>query len=124
MAQTDKRRKAEKAGRRAEIWVALYLILTGHRILAKRYKTRSGEIDLIARSGKTILFVEVKQRAKPEHAIDPVTARSEERIIRSGEIFMSRHPVYVDQGYALRYDMAVVTGHWRITYSRNAFRGW
>lgn len=124
MAQTDKRRKAEKAGRRAEIWVALYLILTGHRILAKRYKTRSGEIDLIARRGKTILFVEVKQRAKPEHAIDPVTARSEERIIRSGEIFMSRHPVYVDQGYALRYDMAVVTGHWRITYSRNAFRGW
>jgi putative endonuclease len=124
VAQTDKRRKAEKAGRRAEIWVALYLILTGHRILAKRYKTRSGEIDLIARSGKTILFVEVKQRAKPEHAIDPVTARSEERIIRSGEIFMSRHPVYVDQGYALRYDMAVVTGHWRITYSRNAFRGW
>jgi putative endonuclease len=124
VAQTDKRRKAEKAGRRAEIWVALYLILTGHRILAKRYKTRSGEIDLIARSGKTILFVEVKQRAKPEHAIDPVTARSEERIIRSGEIFMSRHPVSVDQGYALRYDMAVVTGHWRITYSRNAFRGW
>jgi putative endonuclease len=124
VAQTDKRRKAEKAGRRAEIWVALYLILTGHRILAKRYKTRSGEIDLIARSGKTILFVEVKQRAKPEHAIDPVTARSEERIIRSGEIFMSRHPVYVDQGYALRYDMAFVTGHWRITYSRNAFRGW
>lgn len=124
MARTDKRRKAEQAGRRAEIWVALYLILTGHRILAKRYKTRSGEIDLIARRGKTILFVEVKQRAKREHAMDPVTARSEERIIRSGEIFMSRHPAYVDQDYALSYDLAVVTGHWRIAYRRNAFRGW
>lgn len=118
------RQRAEKAGRRAETWVAFYLILTGHRILAKRFKTRSGEIDLIARRGKTLVFVEVKQRAKAEHAIDPVTARSEERIIRSGEIFLSHHPVFVDQGYALRYDVAIVTGRCRITHRRDVFRGW
>lgn len=118
------RQRAEKAGRRAETWVGFYLFLTGHRILARRFKTRSGEVDLIARRGKTIIFVEVKQRAKAEHAIDPVTARSEERIIRSGEIFLSRHPRFVDQSDALRYDIAIVTGRWRITHHRDVFRGW
>lgn len=118
------RQRAEKAGRRAETWVGFYLLLTGHRILARRFKTRSGEIDLIARRGKTIIFVEVKQRAKAEHAVDPVTARSEERIIRSGEIFLSRHSQFVDQDYALRYDIAIVTGRWRITHHRDVFRGW
>lgn len=118
------RQRAEKAGRRAETWVALYLILTGHRILARRFKTGVGEVDLIARRGKTVVFVEVKQRARPEHAIDSVTARSEERIIRAGEIFMSRHPDFVDQDYALRYDIAIVTGRWRIRYRRDVFRGW
>lgn len=118
------RQRAEKAGRRAETWVALYLILTGHHILERRFKTRSGEIDVIARRGKTLVFIEVKQRAKPEHAIDPVTARSEERIIRSGEIFLSRYPHFIDQNYALRYDLAVVTGRWRITHRRDVFRGW
>lgn len=118
------RQRAEKAGRRAENWVAIYLILTGYRILARRFKTRSGEIDLVARRGKTLVFVEVKQRAKAEHTIDPVTARSEERIIRAGEIFLSRHPRFVDQGTALRYDIAIVTGHWRITHRRDVFRGW
>jgi len=118
------KQRAERAGRYAENWVALCLILTGHRILARRYKTRSGEIDLIARRGKTVMFVEVKQRAKAKHAIEPVTARSEERIIRAAEIFMSRHPAYVDKGYALRYDMAIVTGRGRIAYHADAFRGW
>lgn len=118
------RQRAEKAGRRAETWVALSLILTGHRILARRFKTGVGEIDLIAQRAKTVVFVEVKQRAKAEHAIDPVSARSEERIIRAGEIFLSRHPKFVDQGFALRYDIAVVTGRWRITYRQNMFRGW
>lgn len=118
------RQRAEKAGRRAETWVGLYLRLTGHRILARRFKTRSGEIDLIARRGKTLIFIEVKQRARPEHAIDPVTARSEERILRAGEIFLSRNPKFIDQNYALRYDIAVVTGRWRITHRRDAFRGW
>lgn len=118
------RQRAEKAGRRAETWVGFYLTLTGHRILSRRFKTGSGEIDLVARRGKMIVFIEVKQRAKAEHAIDPVTARSEERIIRAGEIFLSRHPHFVDQGYALRYDIVIVTGRWRITHRRDVFRGW
>lgn len=121
---TDRRQRAERAGRRAERLVALYLRLCGHRILAQRYKTRSGEIDLIARRGRTLIFVEVKQRARGDHAIDPVTARSEERIIRAGEQFLSRHPHYVEAGYGLRYDVVIVLGRWHIRHQRDMFRGW
>ncbi|WP_298916675.1 YraN family protein [uncultured Algimonas sp.] len=118
------RQAAERAGRRAEIWVAAYLRLTGYRILAQRYRTRSGEIDLVARRRRRIVFVEVKQRANADHAVDPVTARSEERIIRAAEIFLSRHPAYVEQGYGLRYDLVTVLGRWRIRHQKDAFRGW
>ena len=118
------RQRAEKAGRRAELWVSLYLQLTGHQILARRFKTPSGEIDLIARRGKTVIFVEVKQRKRAEHAVDPITARSEERIIRAGEIFLSRHPTFVARAYALRYDLVIVSGRFHITHRRDVFRGW
>lgn len=118
------KQRAERAGRRAETLVALYLRLMGHRILAQRFKTRAGEIDLIARRGKTLVFIEVKQRAKAEHSVDPVTARSEERIIRAGEVFLSRNARYVEEGFALRYDVVIVTGTWRIRHQTDVFRGW
>ncbi len=118
------RQDAERAGRRAETLVALYLQITGHRVLARRFRCRAGEVDLIARRGRTLVFVEVKQRSRADHAVDPVTARSEERIIRAGETFLTRHPRYVEEGFRLRYDVVIVTGRWRISHLRDAFRGW
>ena len=56
------RKAAEQHGRRAEAWAAVYLRLLGWRILARRLKTPRGEIDLVARRGRTIAFVEVKWR--------------------------------------------------------------
>lgn len=56
------RKAAEQRGRRAEAWAAFYLRLLGWRILARRLKTPRGEIDLVARRGRTIAFVEVKWR--------------------------------------------------------------
>lgn len=120
------RRAAERAGRWAEQWAALYLRLTGHRIRARRFKTPSGEIDLIATRGRRLIFIEVKQRQSVHrnHQQDPVTARSEERIIRAGEIFLSRNPHFVEAGYALRYDLIQIRGLFRITHRRDVFRGW
>ncbi|MGB6231594.1 MAG: YraN family protein [Litorimonas sp.] len=121
---TRDREAAERAGRRAEGLVALYLVLTGHRILARRYRCPSGEIDLIARRGRAIVFIEVKQRARAAHAVDPVTARSEERILRAGETWLNRHPDYIDRDFAVRYDLVTVIGRWRLHHLRDAFRGW
>ncbi|MEM7727817.1 MAG: YraN family protein [Pseudomonadota bacterium] len=123
MAARD-RRKAEASGRRAESWVALYLRLSGYRILARRFRSPAGEIDIVARRGRTLVFVEVKQRRNAAHALEPVTARAEERIVRTGETFMSRHPDYVARGFSLRFDLVVVTGRWRIDHRRDVFRGW
>ena len=58
-----KREVAERRGRRGEGWAGWWLRLQGWRIVARRVKTPRGEIDLIARRGSTVAFVEVKWRA-------------------------------------------------------------
>ena len=62
------RRRAERGGRRAEALAALWLQLKGWRILAHRARTPVGEVDLVARRGRTVAFVEVKARANWDQA--------------------------------------------------------
>ena len=57
------RAAAERRGRKGEGWAALWLRLHGWRVVARRVKTPRGEIDLVARRGRTVAFVEVKWRA-------------------------------------------------------------
>ena len=118
------RQKAERAGRRAERLAAIFLQLKGYTILERRFRCPHGEIDLIARRGKTLVFIEVKQRGRLEDGLEPVTARSEERILRTGEVYLSRNPRYVEQDYALRYDLIVISGRLSIDHRKDVFRGW
>jgi putative endonuclease len=62
------RRAAERGGRRAESVAALWLRLKGWTILGRRIRTPVGEIDLVARRGRTVAFVEVKARASEADA--------------------------------------------------------
>lgn len=74
----NQRARREAQGRRGEALAAWYLRLTGWRILAQRLKTPRGEIDLIARRGRTLIFVEVKWRSSAElldEAVDPYRLR-------------------------------------------------
>jgi putative endonuclease len=59
---SGKRKQAEKRGRRGEHIVAWWLRLQGWRIVGERVRTPRGEVDLIARRGKTLAFIEVKSR--------------------------------------------------------------
>lgn len=87
----NQRARREAQGRRGEALAALYLRLKGWRILAQRLKTPRGEIDLIARRGRTVIFVEVKWRATAElldEAIDPYRLR---RVAAAAEAVAHRH---------------------------------
>lgn len=63
-----KRQRAERSGRRAERLAALWLQLKGWKILGRRVRTPLGEVDLVARRGRTVAFVEVKARASVREA--------------------------------------------------------
>jgi putative endonuclease len=73
-----KRRAAEQGGRRAETLAAWWLRLKGWAILGRRVRTPRGEVDLVARRGRTVAFVEVKARAteaEAERALDDYRLR-------------------------------------------------
>ncbi|MEO1113877.1 MAG: YraN family protein [Pseudomonadota bacterium] len=103
---SETRRKAHALGLSAESRAAWYLRLTGWRILKRRYKTKAGEIDLIAKKRKTVAFVEVKARKTREAAMDAVTPASQKRIARAAKIFVSEHP---KAGFfTLRFDVIII----------------
>lgn len=84
------RRDAERRGRRGETIAAWWLRLHGWRILATRVRVRVGEIDIIARRGRTLAFVEVKARDSAgarDCAIDEYRLR---RVARAAEMLSPR----------------------------------
>lgn len=93
-SRLQRRRSAEARGRRAEWFAALSLILKGYTILARRYRSRSGEIDIIAVRGKRLAFIEVKQRKCLDDAQIAVSVRQAERIARTAAAWIAEHPYY------------------------------
>lgn len=88
--QTDKRRAAEKAGRRGEIIAAWLYRLSGYRVLEQRFKTKIGEIDLIARKKDVIVFIEVKHRPTLDAGVYSVTNSQSARIDGAANLYMAR----------------------------------
>lgn len=86
------RKKAERRGRWSEYVAAAYLLLKGYRIAALRYKTKVGEVDVIARRGDLVVLVEVKARASEAAAVDAVGGDSQRRIRASGDFWLARQP--------------------------------
>lgn len=85
-----KRRRAERRGHVSEYLAALYLLFKGYRILAFRYRTRLGEVDIVARKKTLVLFVEVKARVRESDAIDAVGYDAQRRIKAASDIWLSR----------------------------------
>jgi putative endonuclease len=108
--RTERRRKAWRWGRLAESGAALLLRLKGFRILARGYKVPVGEIDLIARRGRLVLFIEVKARASADAANEALNPRQRRRIERAAGWFLAQHPE--NAACDLRYDLMLVTP-WR-----------
>jgi len=122
MTGTDKKRAYERAGRRAEFLAALYLRLRGHSILAKRFKCKAGEIDLVAKRGKRIIFVEVKQRQSLAAVQESISYRNEQRVMAAAEVFMTKNQALF--GHDLRFDAIYLVGRWKLSHMKDAFRAY
>ena len=68
------------------------LRLRGFRILARRFATPLGELDLVARRGDLVIFVEVKRRLDLAEAAAALTRQQQTRIARAAALFLQRHP--------------------------------
>lgn len=106
-AARARRRAAYRRGHAGEWLAALRLFLTGYRVLARRYRTPVGEIDLVARRGGVMAFVEVKRRADFASGAEAVTPAAQRRIVRAAELYLRRNPSLA--GLALRFDVIVIT---------------
>ncbi|MDD3029301.1 MAG: YraN family protein [Alphaproteobacteria bacterium] len=104
-------RTTYQKGLYAEGLCRLALRLKGYRILAVRYKTPLGEIDIVATRGNIVAAVEVKARRSHEDALQALSVRQQGRIIQALEMFIARHPSF---GRAdLRLDVMLVRPrHW------------
>jgi len=101
----------EAWGRWAESVAAWSLRLRGYRIVARRFRTPLGEIDLVARRGRLLAFVEVKARGELEQALLALSPRQRQRTARAAELFLLRHPDL--SGLTLRFDLVTVRP-WRL----------
>jgi len=105
------RQRAERKGHWSEWLAAAALIMKGYRLVARRYRTRLGEIDLIVRKRDLVAFVEVKSRRTEQSAVDAVTPTAARRIAAAGDLWLSRRPDAAR--LSVRYDIvAVVPGRW------------
>jgi putative endonuclease len=97
---------AFRTGISAESRAAAYLMAKGYRILAKRFRTPHGEIDLVARKRNLVAFVEVKARASLDDAAYAVTARQQGRIIAAAQAWLMAHPEHAE--FELRFDAVLI----------------
>ena len=105
------RLKAFRRGHVSEYIAALYMVAKGYRISAIRYRTKLGEIDIIARRGDLVVCVEVKARRDIDSAVFAVTGMAQNRIRAASELWLSRQPDA--HRLSLRYDIVAVRP-WRL----------
>jgi putative endonuclease len=101
---------AFRTGISAESRAAAWLIAKGYSILARRFRSPFGEIDIVARRRRLVAFVEVKARASLDEAAYAVTPRQQRRIVEAAQAWLMAHPGHAE--FDLRFDvMLIAPGH-------------
>ena len=112
-------RTSHQTGLAAERLCRLALRLKFYRILAERYKTAMGEIDIVAQRGNTVIAVEVKSRATHESAAESISPHQQARIARALQNFIQRHPRFAQAN--LRFDVMLATPNRWPKHIKNAW---
>ena len=111
---------AYERGLNAEALAESHLKAQGYAILAKRFKTKQGEIDILAAKDEFIVAVEVKARKTLEAALESVTPRSRKRIEQSLLVFIHDNPDYASA--YLRFDIVAVIPPAKLHHEENAWQ--
>ncbi len=117
---TRTRQRAERGGRRAEALAALWLQLKGWDILARRARTPVGEVDLVARRGRIVAFIEVKARAvarEAEFSLDTY------RLRRVAAAASALAPRFVLAGDDMRIDAIFIVPRRQPRHMANVWHG-
>lgn len=114
------RRAAEQAGRDGETRAAWYLRLRGWRILDRRVRTVAGEVDLVAKRGRLVAFVEVKARKSAAELDFAIDERRLARVAAAAELLMPR---YAANGEDIRVDVLLLAPGVRPRHIENAWIG-
>ncbi len=114
------RRAAEAAGRRGERIAGWWLRLKGWRILDRRVRTPAGEVDIVARRGNLIAFVEVKARATDAELDFAIDERRLARVAAAAEMLMPRYAGPCDD---IRVDVILIAPGSRPRHIENAWIG-
>jgi putative endonuclease len=105
-APRPERQVAFRLGLSAESRAAAFLIAKGYRIVARRWRSSVGEVDIVARRRRTLVFVEVKARERLDDAAEAVILRQQRRIIAAAEAWLASHPDDVNSD--IRFDVMLV----------------
>ncbi|MBX4335146.1 YraN family protein [Bartonella raoultii] len=116
--QKKHRQKSFYRGIRAEKWAAWWLRFKGFHILEVRFKTKCGEIDIIARRGNLVLIVEVKARSTLAEAMSAVSRVNERRIEAAADIWLARQKDHTL--LSVRFDFIAILP-WRFPHHVPAF---
>ena len=100
------RQAAFRVGISAESRAAALLVAKGFRILARRWRSPLGEIDIVARRRQVLVFVEVKARPTIDEAAESVNVRQRRRIAAAAEIWLAANPD--DSIRDIRFDAILV----------------
>jgi putative endonuclease len=114
-------------GREGESAAVSFLKKKGYRILEKNFRSKVGEIDIIAEQDGVIVFVEVKARTDHEfgHPLNALTPKKQKKIIQTAQSFLARKRI---SDKPMRFDVVALTSDaespdsWKIELLQNAFQ--
>ena len=115
----SQRQRNHRRGIRAEYLASTYLMLKGYRLVAMRYKTKFGEIDLVMRRAKTLIFIEVKARPTYDAAAMALHTKNQLRVMQASQVFLQQHVAY--QNHQVRFDAVLIAWYKRPHHLVHAF---
>ena len=119
MTDPRDRQAAQKRGQRAEVLCAFWLRLKGYRVLARNWRVSVGEVDIVARRGQILAFIEVKRRDDMATAMEAVQPRQRQRIEQAAKAWLASHPECANMH--ARFDVMTVAPGQRPRHIRAAW---